>query len=36
LINWFDRLLVAQALVERLAIVSRDRILRKYGVDVVW
>jgi PIN domain nuclease of toxin-antitoxin system len=32
----FDRLLAAQALVERLAIVSRDRILRKYGVDVVW
>jgi PIN domain nuclease of toxin-antitoxin system len=32
----FDRLLAAQALVEHLAIVSRDRVLRRYGVDVVW
>lgn len=32
----FDRLLSAQALVERCPIVSRDRVLRKYGVDVIW
>jgi PIN domain nuclease of toxin-antitoxin system len=32
----FDRLLVAQALLEELAIVSADRIFRKYGVTVVW
>ena len=32
----FDRLLAAQALVERLPLVSRDRVMRKYGIDVVW
>jgi len=32
----FDRVLVAQALTERLPIVTRDREFRKYGVDVVW
>ena len=28
----FDRLLVAQAAVERLTVVTRDRIFEKYGV----
>lgn len=32
----FDRLLVAQALVEGLPIVTRDRVFRKYGAKVVW
>lgn len=32
----FDRLLVAQALSERMAIVTRERVFKKYGVDVVW
>ena len=32
----FDRLLVAQALQDELAIVSADRVFRKYGVTVVW
>lgn len=32
----FDRLLVAQARSERLPIVTRDRDIRKYGVEVVW
>jgi PIN domain nuclease of toxin-antitoxin system len=32
----FDRLLSAQALVERCPVVSRDRVLRKYGVEVIW
>ena len=32
----FDRVLVAQALQDELAIVSADRIFRKYGVTVVW
>ena len=32
----FDRLLVAQALVEDLVIVSADRLLRKYTAPIVW
>jgi PIN domain nuclease of toxin-antitoxin system len=32
----FDRVLVAQALLDELAIVSADRVFRKYGVTVVW
>jgi PIN domain nuclease of toxin-antitoxin system len=32
----FDRLLVAQALTEDAAIVSRDEPLSEYGVTVVW
>jgi PIN domain nuclease of toxin-antitoxin system len=32
----FDRMLVAQALVEDLSLVARDKTLARYGVDVVW
>ena len=32
----FDRMLVAQALVERIPIVSSDRGLAAYGVAVIW
>jgi PIN domain nuclease of toxin-antitoxin system len=32
----FDRLLAAQAQLERCPIVTRDRVFRKYGVTVVW
>jgi PIN domain nuclease of toxin-antitoxin system len=32
----FDRLLIAQALAEGLAIVTRDRVFRRYGVPVIW
>jgi PIN domain nuclease of toxin-antitoxin system len=32
----FDRLLVAQALTEDAAIVSRDEPLSDYGVTIVW
>jgi PIN domain nuclease of toxin-antitoxin system len=32
----FDRLLVAQALREGLALVSQDRLLDAYGVRRVW
>ena len=32
----FDRLLVAQARVERLTLVSIDRAVRAYAVDVLW
>lgn len=32
----FDRLLVAQASVERLSLVTADERLGTYGVDVLW
>lgn len=32
----FDRMLVAQALLEGAAIVSRDDVLRRYGATLVW
>jgi PIN domain nuclease of toxin-antitoxin system len=32
----FDRLLVAQAIAEEMTLVSGDRVLRKYGVRVLW
>jgi PIN domain nuclease of toxin-antitoxin system len=32
----FDRLLVAQASVERLALVSADPRLADYGIEVLW
>ena len=32
----FDRLLVAQALEEKLAIVTADPVFRKYGVRRIW
>jgi PIN domain nuclease of toxin-antitoxin system len=32
----FDRLLVAQAQVERVPILSRDQALRDYDVEVIW
>ncbi len=32
----FDRLIAAQALAESMPVVTRDRVFRKYGVDVVW
>lgn len=32
----FDRLLVAQAMVEGLRLVTADRSLRRYAVQVVW
>ncbi len=32
----FDRLLIAQARVERLTLVSRDTRFRAYGVPLLW
>lgn len=32
----FDRMLVAQALVEGLHLASKDPVLARYGVPVVW
>lgn len=32
----FDRLLIAQAIVEGFALVSSDKSLRRYDIEVVW
>jgi len=32
----FDRLLIAQAQTEKLALVTRDRTIEKYNVEVIW
>ena len=32
----FDRLMVAAALTEKLAVVTKDRMFTRYGVTVVW
>ena len=32
----FDRMIVAQAKVERLVLVTHDRIFESYGVPVIW
>jgi PIN domain nuclease of toxin-antitoxin system len=32
----FDRILVAQALAERLTLATKDVVLAKYGAPVVW
>lgn len=32
----FDRLLVSQALAEQRPVVTRNRVFKKYGVDVRW
>jgi len=32
----FDRMLVAQAEIEGLAIISADRVLAKYAVRIIW
>lgn len=32
----FDRLLIAQALVEKLPVVTADPVFRKYGVKRIW
>ena len=32
----FDRILVAQAKIEKLPLISSDKTLAKYGVEVIW
>lgn len=32
----FDRMLVAQARVERLTLVTHDRNLEPYGIEILW
>jgi PIN domain nuclease of toxin-antitoxin system len=32
----FDRVIVTQAQIERLSVVTRDTVFRDYGVRVVW
>ena len=31
-----DRLLIAQALAERIPIVTNDALIRRYNVEVIW
>jgi PIN domain nuclease of toxin-antitoxin system len=32
----FDRIIIAQALTERLTIATKDEIFNKYEVDIIW
>ena len=32
----FDRILIAQAMVEEMTVITSDRIFEKYPIDVVW
>jgi len=32
----FDRMLVAQSLIEALPLVSRDSLLRQFDVSLIW
>jgi PIN domain nuclease of toxin-antitoxin system len=32
----FDRMLVAQARQERVALITRDKEIRRYPIDVIW
>ncbi len=32
----FDRLIIAQAMVEEMTVLTSDRIFEKYPIDVVW
>jgi len=32
----FDRLIAAQALAEKMTLVTRDKVFRRYGVHTVW
>ena len=32
----FDRIIIAQAMVEGMTVLTSDRIFEKYPIDVVW
>ena len=32
----FDRMIVAQAQIEDLTVITHDRAIAEYGVDVMW
>jgi len=32
----FDRLIIAQAMVEEMTVLTSDRIFEKYPIDVTW
>ena len=32
----FDRLLVSQCIAEKIPILTSDKLLRKYPIDVIW
>lgn len=32
----FDRLIIAQAIIEKLTVVSKDHVFSDYNVDLMW
>jgi PIN domain nuclease of toxin-antitoxin system len=32
----FDRIIIAQAIVEGMAVLTSDRVFEKYPIDVIW
>jgi PIN domain nuclease of toxin-antitoxin system len=32
----FDRIIIAQAVVEEMTVLTSDRVFEKYPIDVVW
>ncbi len=32
----FDRMIIAQAIVEEMIVLTSDRVFEKYPIDVVW
>ena len=32
----FDRIIIAQAIVEKMVVLTSDRVFEKYAIDVVW
>ena len=32
----FDRMIIAQAMVEEMTVLTSDRVFEKYSIDVVW
>ena len=32
----FDRMIIAQAMVEEMTVLTSDRVFEKYPIDVIW
>lgn len=32
----FDRILIAQSVIEEMPLLSRDRTIKKYDVNIIW